>query len=73
MTQLSPETTSPGLYRVHWLQGGSSLASVYMDEGGRRWIAPTNWIRPGPLLARGYAGVASLDRIDPAFGDEEEE
>lgn len=34
----------PGLYVLHWKSGGSSLASVGMDENGKRWFATINWI-----------------------------
>lgn len=37
----------PGLYRVFWTIGGSSLAAVGVDADGGRWIAPTNWVFPG--------------------------
>lgn len=33
-----------GLYRVWWMSGGSSLASVGMNSDGSRWLAPTNWV-----------------------------
>lgn len=36
-----------GLYVIHWKKehgGGTSLASVGSDAGGRRWFAATNWI-----------------------------
>lgn len=34
----------PGLYKIYWKEGGSSLAAVGLDFSGRRWLAPTNWI-----------------------------
>jgi hypothetical protein len=37
-----------GLYRVFWKPengGGSSLAAIGSNFNGKRWIAPTNWIR----------------------------
>lgn len=35
-----------GLYWLHWSNGeGGSLAAVGSDASGRRWYAPTNWIR----------------------------
>jgi len=34
-----------GLYRLHWFDGGNSIASVGRDENGRTWFAPANWIR----------------------------
>ncbi len=52
-----------GLYTVHWLAGGTSVASVYMDETGKRWVAPTNWIRPGPLESEGWSGVEKIEPI----------
>ena len=33
-----------GIYRIHWKEGGSSLAAVGSDHNGFRWFAPTNWI-----------------------------
>lgn len=39
-------SAEPGLYRVHWAEGGSSLAAVGMNSDGSRWIAPTNWLSP---------------------------
>lgn len=44
------ETAVPlGIYRIEWTVGGWSLASVYMDRRGVRWLAPTNWTVPGKL------------------------
>jgi hypothetical protein len=37
-----------GLYRVHWKEGGSSLAAVGSLPNGDRWIAPCNWINSPP-------------------------
>lgn len=34
----------PGIYRIFWKTGGSSLASVGCDKDGKRWLAPTNWL-----------------------------
>lgn len=37
-----------GLYRVFWKEqfgGGMSLAAVGTNFHGKRWIAPTNWVR----------------------------
>lgn len=33
----------PGIYRLHWVDGGSSLAAVGMLHDGARWFAPINW------------------------------
>lgn len=37
---------APGLYRVHWTTGNSSLAALGVLTNGARWLAPTNWVRP---------------------------
>lgn len=36
----------PGLYRIYWMSGGLSVAAVGIDEHGKNWVAPTNWLRP---------------------------
>jgi len=33
----------PAIYRLHWMEGGSSLAAVGMLHDGARWFAPVNW------------------------------
>ena len=35
-----------GLYKVHWKEGGLSLAAVGIMPNGVRWISPTNWVTP---------------------------
>ena len=42
-----------GLYRLHWVSGGSSLASVGMLHDGSRWYAAANWSSAEPT------GIAS--------------
>lgn len=37
---------TPGLYVLHWKEGGTSLAAVGVTASGGRWMAPVNWIRP---------------------------
>jgi len=44
MTKEEAQGVEHGLYRIHWKDGGTSLASVGSDASGRRWFAPTNWI-----------------------------
>lgn len=39
-----PAGVYPGLYKVYWREGGSSVAAVGCDRAGRLWLAPTNWI-----------------------------
>lgn len=40
------DQVKPGLYRVFWKSGGSSLASVGITADGGKWLAPTNWVSP---------------------------
>lgn len=57
----------PGLYRIHWRTGGSSLAAVGVDRNGARWLAPINWVSPFvPETSRTnpWLDVESYDRID---------
>ena len=46
MNQRDVKKLGLGLYRLHWTDGGSSLASVGMTFDGGRWMAPINWVRP---------------------------
>lgn len=46
MEQKDVKQLEPGLYRIYWRDGGSSLASVGMEADGARWLAPTNWVVP---------------------------
>ena len=34
---------APGIYTIHWKDGGSSLASVGKLHDGTSWFAPCNW------------------------------
>ena len=36
----------PGIYRIYWNDGGMSVAAIGVDEFGKNWVAPTNWLRP---------------------------
>lgn len=51
----------PGLYRVHWKSGGTSLAAVGVNREGRFWFAPTNWVGPGDLKDH----MKSIERLEP--------
>ena len=63
----------PGLYRIHWKDGGSSLAAIGMCRNGAWWVAPTNWVEPAvafridedPQGRWSWAGVKALERLDP--------
>lgn len=48
---MQQEKVKPGVYRVFWKSGGSSLASIGMTEDGERWIAPINWVVPAVKTA----------------------
>lgn len=54
----------PGLYRLHWNGGGSSLAAVGCLDNGVNWFAPTNWVAEWP------GGIACIvwelvERVEP--------
>jgi len=44
MTQAQANELPLGLYRIHWKDGGSSLAAVGYNYKGNHWFAPTNWL-----------------------------
>lgn len=68
----SHESVAHGVYRVRWNDAdGVSLAAIGSGPGGERWIAPTNWLRPG-LLATCWTEIKSLERIDVGGPDEVE-
>lgn len=46
MNRAQVDALLPGLYLVHWKEGGTSLAAVGIRNDGRRWLAPTNWVAP---------------------------
>lgn len=57
----------PGLYRVHWVTGGFSLAAIGCGFNGDNWIAPINWVRPSTIPAiegREWGLVKSLELIE---------
>ena len=33
-----------GVYRLHWMDGGSSVATISHNSEGRYWFAPSNWL-----------------------------
>jgi hypothetical protein len=57
----------PGLYRIYWTSGGSSLAAVGCAPVGRNWIAPINWTRSWP--ADRY--WSEIERIEPIVDPDE--
>jgi hypothetical protein len=63
----------PGIYRLHWVEGGSSLAAVGMLHDGTRWFAPINWtgIVQERIACVKWEMVESAEVvIDPALVDE---
>ena len=44
MKHVKSSEVPPGLYRVYWRSGGSSLAAVGVDNAGLRWIGACNWV-----------------------------
>lgn len=53
---------APGLYRVFWDTGGSSLAAVGVTYNGGRWLAPINWV--APALDPAWSRVVRMEKID---------
>ena len=63
---LDTNTLSPGLYRIWWSSGGSSLAAVGMTHDGGRWIAPTNWQKPAAMTDHSsWSDVVKAEPIEP--------
>ncbi len=66
-----PNGLNPGLYTIFWKSGGSSQAAIGMMENGQRWIAPTNWIRPGTYPNAGeWAEIDRAELISPSASAE---
>lgn len=59
---MDPQALSPGLYRLHWVTGGSSLAAVGILDNGDRWMAPINWVAPSSNQAD-WLAVARAERL----------
>ncbi len=49
------QVCEPGVYRLYWKSGGSSVASVGRLSYGGMWFAPANW------RASGAEQIASTD------------
>lgn len=43
MTEDQVQQLPLGVYRIYWVGGGTSVASVGQLHNGARWIAPANW------------------------------
>jgi len=50
-----------GAYKIYWKSGQSSVATIYMDYGGTKWIAPSNWVGPSRL----ESVLPSIKRFKP--------
>lgn len=68
------DRVTPGLYRVHWLSGGCSLAAIGCGYNGDNWIAPINWTRPStiPEIERGTWGFVKRLELIEADSDKKE-
>lgn len=65
MTQEEARQLQLGLYRLHWDEGGTSLAAVGMCYDGSRWFAPVNWTcRPPKEATVGKWPVAVVATTD---------
>lgn len=57
------ERIAPGLYRIFWKTGGSSLCAIGMNPQGDNWIAPTNWTSTSTIAKCDDWG--DIERIEP--------
>lgn len=62
---ISIDDVKLGLYYIWWIGEGRSLASIYNDKSGNRWIAPVNWCSPDKLANH----VNSIDRLELIYTD----
>jgi len=44
LTPISVAALGNGLWRLHWVDGGSSVAAIGRNNEGGTWVAPTNWV-----------------------------
>ena len=44
MTKEDIDKLENGVYVIHWLTGGLSVAAVGRDAHGNVWLMPSNWI-----------------------------
>jgi hypothetical protein len=60
-----PTDVKPGIYRVFWKSGESSLAAIGMAVDGSRWLAPINWVCPGAghLADAAWKSVNRLEEV----------
>ena len=64
---MSPKDVYPGLYKIYWRSGGSSLASIGVLRDGGRWVAPTNWVSPGELDQEVLDDIHKMEKIESNF------
>lgn len=66
MTKEQAAQLAPGLYRMHWKSGGSSLAAVGVTHDGKRWFAPVNWSTEvaGDVVSTEWRPVEYVDAIE---------
>jgi hypothetical protein len=51
MTREEAGRLAPGVYRIWWEEGGSSVASVGILHDGTPWFMPANWTGDGKIQA----------------------
>ena len=71
VTQDEAKKLNHGFVRLHWKEGGNSLAVVGSLHDGRRWFAPANWTAETP------GGIGSIEwrmveRAEPLWITDEE-
>src|SRR5690606_16528846 len=59
------------LARIHWEEGGSSLAAIGQLHDGRRWFAPVNWTAEGRFEAA--ESWHMVRRVEVLHGDRTED
>jgi hypothetical protein len=62
------DLSRPGLYKIYWIYGGSSEASVHRDDRGVLWFEPRQWLAPVTLSD---LVISDVDRVVPLRFDSE--
>lgn len=53
-----------GVYRIHWEEGGESVASIGRNRRGEVWICPANWISGPVYLEEIISQIESVQLIE---------
>jgi hypothetical protein len=62
-----------GVYRIHWISGGYSVAAVGRTHGGRTWLAPANWSSEYPSgvpSVEAWNQVEKVELIESAYPEQ---